>query len=987
MFQHAKRFHTLQSNVWVLMVVLFLGLSPTAHGMAADCALEPTGENCYGVKYKALLAEDELSETGWVLLFGGNGFTVDGEYQPHFVDLMIKGAWATIYDDPVCACGFPPVKEVRNNFTLQIGLSDYEDDRIQDNDIGAWSRDSELFPRMYSNIDSRDPNWPDKIMLEYQIDKGGTLEGREIEVSLVRKEATRLDQDKNYFMDPDLEGTQLCKPNSQDDILYRHWVATLKVPSLGIDASVDLYVNAAQGDKIIGSNALNFLWENYRRPVIESDKFKVIIFDPQIKTLSGEWVGVTRFLVDIRAPDDELPLNENGDLVGGFRKVNYKGKAAIEASFGYGYTDYVVDGNRNAYEPSNATKAVIDLNELPPSPSSCSVYPTSLDFGTVVVGASSSRTFTITNTGGGTLTGTVSESCSNFSVSPNSYSLSQGTSEAFTVMFTPSSTGTKSCTIDTGSPCSNISCSGSGGSQEETNSILFDESHDVFWTNRVSNGLSELSALLAEQGYTVQTLKQGPITYDRLKEHGVLVIGYSSQEFSSDEVDAIENYVADGGGLLLMGEAWSWEGSQQDFPLNQLASRFGYTINKDVIEGVTVSHGHPITDGVGSVRVVGASSISGYPADDCVAATAAVTSDGRAVIKVGQCKSGRFVFIGDSDMFTGLDYDQDGIPMIDENDNRQLALNTFSFLLKGGIPVEPLVPVEQALDANHNGKMDTEELLKAIEYWSTQNEVPGTGGQTISDEEMRELVLLWISGQPTTLTERQIIPLASDVYTPVLPSEHVALDAIQLYHELSAPIVKPGDLLEITFGVETSEDIAGLLLAEFLPLDWTLVPLRLSEAFFKETEHTWLWLSVPSAKHKNVRLKVLVPKDAKPGVYTITGVVMSAIPESHTELPPLRVEVVAPESIWSEPIRIFPNPARDTVTFKAQGAASLKVEIFTLNGEKIFEKQVVGETMEFPVCDQDGRPLANGVYLCLVTVKGQNGELLKQETRKMAILR
>ena len=346
-----------------LIPILFLILCPVVYGMAADCQLEPTGENHIGIRYKALLVEDELSETGWALLFGGSGFTMNGGYQPHFIDLIIKGSWAALHDDELCANGFPPVQETWDNFTIEFGLSDYEDWSVQDNDIGAWTRDPNLFPRRYTNIDSRDPNAADKIMAEYQVDEGGTLEGREIEVSFVRAEVTNLSRDENYFMDPDLEGEQLCKPNSQDDILYRHWIATLKVPSLDINSSVDFYINASQGDKINGNNTFNFMWENPGRPVIESDKYKVIIFDPEVKTATGEWEKATRFLVDLRTPEGELPLNDKGELIVGYRKVNYKGRLAIEASFGYGYTDYVIDGDPTDYEPSDATKAVIDLVE------------------------------------------------------------------------------------------------------------------------------------------------------------------------------------------------------------------------------------------------------------------------------------------------------------------------------------------------------------------------------------------------------------------------------------------------------------------------------------------------------------------------------------------------------------------------------------------------------------------------------------------------
>ncbi|MGB9828424.1 MAG: hypothetical protein ACPLSM_07900, partial [Thermosphaera sp.] len=186
----------------------------------------------------------------------------------------------------------------------------------------------------------------------------GFLEGREIEVSLVRAELTRLPKDGNYFVDPDNN----CKPNSQADILYRRWIATLSVPSLGINASVSFYINASEGEYIYGQNTLNFMWENPGRPAIETDRFKVIIFDPEVLTTSGEWKKATLFLVDYRTPLEHLPMNEKGQLLAGYRKVNYKGVPAIEASFGYGYTDYVIDGNPTDYEKSLLTKGVIDLS-------------------------------------------------------------------------------------------------------------------------------------------------------------------------------------------------------------------------------------------------------------------------------------------------------------------------------------------------------------------------------------------------------------------------------------------------------------------------------------------------------------------------------------------------------------------------------------------------------------------------------------------------
>ena len=192
-----------------------------------------------------------------MIIFAGSGFTKNGEYQPHFIDLMIKAGWADLYDNGLCAPGFPVVRQTLRTFTIQLGLSDYEDwlMGIWDNDIAAWSENPEVFPLMFTNIDSTDPKAADKIMAELQVDKVGRLEGREIEVILERGGIVRLPRDANYYSDPD----QSCRCCAQDDILYREWIATVKIPSLNFTSSVRFYINASQGDKITGFNTLNLM--------------------------------------------------------------------------------------------------------------------------------------------------------------------------------------------------------------------------------------------------------------------------------------------------------------------------------------------------------------------------------------------------------------------------------------------------------------------------------------------------------------------------------------------------------------------------------------------------------------------------------------------------------------------------------------------------------------------------------------------------------
>jgi len=97
----------------------------------------------------------------------------------------------------------------------------------------------------------------------------------------------------------------------------------------------------------------------------------------------------------------------------------------------------------------------------------CELSTGSLDFGVIALGASADLTFTVTNTGCATLSGAVNESCDDYSIvaGGGSYSLSAGQARSVTVRFSPSSEGSKGCTVQTGLPvteCEAIACTGQG---------------------------------------------------------------------------------------------------------------------------------------------------------------------------------------------------------------------------------------------------------------------------------------------------------------------------------------------------------------------------------------------------------------------------------------------------------------------------------------------------------------------------------------------
>jgi hypothetical protein len=96
--------------------------------------------------------------------------------------------------------------------------------------------------------------------------------------------------------------------------------------------------------------------------------------------------------------------------------------------------------------------------ELAPA---CLVEPLALDFGAVAPGVPVTRTFTITNTGGGLLAGMVVEDCPAYSiVSEAGYSLAAGQNQTFTIQMQSATVGTHLCQVGTGEGCGPVACAG-----------------------------------------------------------------------------------------------------------------------------------------------------------------------------------------------------------------------------------------------------------------------------------------------------------------------------------------------------------------------------------------------------------------------------------------------------------------------------------------------------------------------------------------------
>ncbi len=70
------------------------------------------------------------------------------------------------------------------------------------------------------------------------------------------------------------------------------------------------------------------------------------------------------------------------------------------------------------------------------------------------------------------------------------------------------------------------------------------------------------------------------------------------------------------------------------------------------------------------------------------------------------------------------------------------------------------------------------------------------------------------------------------------------------------------------------------------------------------------------------------------------------------------------------------------------GIAEISVHVFNLAGDAVFMSPwQQGAELDWPALTDDGRPLANGVYLYVISVRGFDGSLVRSRVQKLVILR
>ncbi|GAA0946032.1 DUF6421 family protein [Nonomuraea longicatena] len=236
--------------------------------------------------------------------------------------------------------------------------------------------------------------------------------------------------------------------------------------------------------------------------------------------------------------------------------------------------------------------------------------------------------------------------------------------------------------------------------------VLFDEAHSESWTIRRDvaeavnpghpddNSYARAAALLRHLGHTVTAHTDGPLDPGTLKSQDVLVIAHPSGErwerttgtgspvFTPAELDAITDYVAGGGGLVVLAE------EEQDKYGNNLAdllSRFGLGITHTTVRDPGNAHrdvatwvladpatGDGLLAGVGRACFYRSGVLTPAEGATVLFATSPAAAPARAPLAVAvEYGKGRVVAFADSDLF--------GDDSIDDYDHRRLWGNVVTW--------------------------------------------------------------------------------------------------------------------------------------------------------------------------------------------------------------------------------------------------------------------------------------------------------------------
>jgi len=251
--------------------------------------------------------------------------------------------------------------------------------------------------------------------------------------------------------------------------------------------------------------------------------------------------------------------------------------------------------------------------------------------------------------------------------------------------------------------------------------VVFDASHNTLY--RITSGFSLFAEDLADNGFAVSGMDTFDVDILQAAEVLVISIGdYHFDSYTSQEVDAIEEFVSSGGGLFIISDFVQY-GNVTD-PVNE---RFGFVRNKTSIlydsddfnaassgyaviySGTENINSHSATLNVNSLETWSGTGLESYPtgavplvvgdSDGTTTYDSFIPTNGVVFSAAATYDSGRVIFVGETGMFIDTDLDSDGTEAYFDTNSDEFARNCIGWLSAAGIE-EKTVLFEESHNPN-----------------------------------------------------------------------------------------------------------------------------------------------------------------------------------------------------------------------------------------------------------------------------------------------
>ncbi|MFW9893495.1 MAG: hypothetical protein ACFFFO_14910 [Candidatus Thorarchaeota archaeon] len=251
--------------------------------------------------------------------------------------------------------------------------------------------------------------------------------------------------------------------------------------------------------------------------------------------------------------------------------------------------------------------------------------------------------------------------------------------------------------------------------------VLFDEAHCALGSAAFTPGNASLFAwILEEHGYYTDMNFDQPLDSGILSGVDVLILVFPMVALTANEITAVENFVQNGGGLLLVGTdnnpTWKFTSSN----LNALSQTFGITFSTDTSDSwlgqVTDLGTHHLTQDVSSIHSNVDYKLRGTILTVESPASTIIERNGNPVVAVAEFGSGRVVGVGALAPF--LEYREGTNMQVEKDDLFQFSLNTVDWLV-GNSPRKVTVPKTAVIPVGSGPSLSVAEVEGFRAYTGT----------------------------------------------------------------------------------------------------------------------------------------------------------------------------------------------------------------------------------------------------------------------------